>query len=1007
MRKPGELRSGFEDPAFVLFPTEGEVAKLCRDLEWTSTPLGPIEDWPESLKAVAGLVIASPFPMILLWGPELVQIYNDGYRHVMGAKHPAGLGQPTRECWPEVWEFNAPIYDKVMNRAESFTLEDRRLVVERDGYPEEAFFDLAFSPVPDGNGKVGGVLLSVFETTEEMRARRAAETARKETKLANRARAHTEEHLRRVVEQAPVLIAILEGPSHRFTLANPRYRTVAGRPDILGQTIRDAFPELSDQGIIERLDEVYVTGKPLQVSELPIRIRLRPGRRLEERSFDFIYQPLRDERNEVYGVLVLGVDVSDKVGSRRALEESSARLNAVVDALPVGLVIVDRSGRITYTNPELDDILGAAAPAPGDGAGSFIGWTAFHPDGRSLEVDEFPLVRALRTAERVHPEEYLFGTAGGDRVWLSIGSAPILDSQRAVIGGIVTVQRIDEQKGAEEALRESEGRFRAIADLVPDLLWRDDASGKTSWYNQQWLEYTGQGLEDAIAAGWQGMIHPEDRARSLAKFDASLRSGEPLRHEHRIRRADGVYHWFLVQVRPVQDDLGRIAHWFGAATDVHDQRMALEAAERAEAHTREALELEQNARAQAERLQRLSNALASAVTPEEVARVTVAEALSQLGSHLGVFATHSGAERNASVLAHYGLSEEAQNAFGPMPIDAPFVVSEVIRTGRPVWIESNEAFIERYPHVRNIPEGTTTQSLAALPIVIGSVVHGAIALGFPEERTFDPEVRVNLEAIASLAGPALDRALLFQAERSTRAEAERANRAKDEFLAVMSHELRTPLTGITGYAELLADEISGPLSEPQKQQVDRIRAGAWHLVSIIEEILTFSRTEAGKEEVRWEEADVARVTREVVEIVEPQARMQGLRVRLNAEDAPLSMWTDSGKVRQILINLIGNGIKYTEVGEVTVTVDRSDPNWLRVHIRDTGPGIATADQERIFEPFTQLDSSYTRTRPGTGLGLAICRRLARLLAGDVTLLSMPGKGSTFTLTLPRQRPEEA
>src|SRR5690606_33286308 len=209
----------------------------------------------------------------------------------------------------------------------------------------------------------------------------------------------------------------------------------------------------------------------------------------------------------------------------------------------------------------------------------------------------------------------------------------------------------------------------------------------------------------------------------------------------------------------------------------------------------------------------------------------------------------------------------------------------------------------------------------------------------------------------------------------------------------------------TGYAELLADEVSGPLTEEQRQQVDRIRAGAWHLVSIIEEILTLSRVERGKEEVRWAIADLARVAREVVDIVDPQALAQGLRICLDDIDAPLETWTDAGKVRQILINLVGNAVKYTEHGEVTVSVDRSSNERIRIHIRDTGPGIAPADQERVFEAFTQLDSSYTRRRPGTGLGLAICRRLARLLGGEVSLQSTVGVGSVFTLSLPRREPD--
>jgi signal transduction histidine kinase len=234
--------------------------------------------------------------------------------------------------------------------------------------------------------------------------------------------------------------------------------------------------------------------------------------------------------------------------------------------------------------------------------------------------------------------------------------------------------------------------------------------------------------------------------------------------------------------------------------------------------------------------------------------------------------------------------------------------------------------------------------------------------------------------------------------------AEQASHAKSQFLAVMSHELRTPLTGVIGFAELLETEVLGPMSSRQQDALSRIVASSWHLVAIIDEILTLSRAEAGKEEVRWEEADLTEITRDVVGIIEPQARAQGLLLQLEDADEPLLAWTDPGKVRQILINLVGNAVKYTARGEVRVVVDRSASDWLQVHVRDTGPGIAPEDQERIFEAFTQVDSSHTRGASGTGLGLAICRRLARLLGGDVALQSTVGSGSTFTLRLPRNEP---
>lgn len=161
-----------------VFPHQSALAGLCREKDWSLTPLGPVESWPASLKTVAALVLAAPLPMVVLWGPELLQIYNDGYRDVMGHKHPAGLGQPTRHCWPEVWDFNAPLYEGVTERHETFTFNEQRLVIERNGAPEEAFFTLHYSPVFDDQGAAGGVLVTVSERTSDVAWKKAMATAK-------------------------------------------------------------------------------------------------------------------------------------------------------------------------------------------------------------------------------------------------------------------------------------------------------------------------------------------------------------------------------------------------------------------------------------------------------------------------------------------------------------------------------------------------------------------------------------------------------------------------------------------------------------------------------------------------------------------------------------------------------------------------------------------------------------------------------------------------------------
>ena len=230
-------------------------------------------------------------------------------------------------------------------------------------------------------------------------------------------------------------------------------------------------------------------------------------------------------------------------------------------------------------------------------------------------------------------------------------------------------------------------------------------------------------------------------------------------------------------------------------------------------------------------------------------------------------------------------------------------------------------------------------------------------------------------------------------------QAQSASQAKSDFLASMTHELRTPLAAIVSYMDVLEGEMAGPVAPLQKNYLGRVRNAARHLIDIIGEILTFSRIEAGKEEISAEVVDAAAVARSVGELFEPQAQQKGVTLTVVADVEPAMLGTDLTKLRQILINLLGNAMKFTDAGQVTLRVAATDDRML-FSVRDTGPGMTADDLSRIFDPFTQVDQSLKRSKGGTGLGLPVSRRLAHLLGGDLSVESAPDEGATFTLWLP-------
>lgn len=241
---------------------------------------------------------------------------------------------------------------------------------------------------------------------------------------------------------------------------------------------------------------------------------------------------------------------------------------------------------------------------------------------------------------------------------------------------------------------------------------------------------------------------------------------------------------------------------------------------------------------------------------------------------------------------------------------------------------------------------------------------------------------------------------------AARAEAESANGAKSDFLAIMSHELRTPLSAIMGYQELLADGITGPVNEQQSQQLGRIKASARHLLTLIDEILTFTRIDAGREEVTVEHASLATILEPATEIIEPLARARGLHIEVMLPPNPVVVETDAMKVRQMIVNLLSNAVKFTDRGRIILSGDQRG-DQLIITVEDTGIGISSDQFERIFEPFWQVEQKATRRAGGTGLGLTVTRRLAMLLGGDVSVKSTPGEGTTFTICIPIRASESS
>jgi signal transduction histidine kinase/PAS domain-containing protein len=556
------------------------------------------------------------------------------------------------------------------------------------------------------------------------------------------------------------------------------------------------------------------------------------------------------------------------------------------------------------------------------------------------------------------------------------------DAEPAVQAALVraTVERL---RLAGELAR-SEGRFRDVIERNADAIVVVDREGVVQFANAMAGELFGCAPGELLGTPFgYPMIVGES-----TEVDVVRRGGPPL----------------VVELRVVESE------WEGRGACIISLRDITER-KRSEEHQRRLLR-EQVARSAAEVAARRFRFLADAATVLSasleyektlgaLARLCVTEiadwALVYIVDDRGAVHRLEVAHRDESKLP---LVRELRES--PIEPGGPHPVLPVLERGRPLLVERvDDEELNRIadnPRHLELLRELGVSSFMLVPLIARGRGLGAIGLVCADpERSFGEQDLALAENLASRAALAVDNARLYR-------EAQEATRAKTDLLTIISHDLRTPLTSIIGYAELLIMGVPEPLSDGTRERVERMRAGAEHLLHLINQLLALSRLDAGREEVRPEDIDVADVVRDVAVVVEPLASERQLAFAVDLPGGAMPLRTDPGKLRQVLVNLAANAIKFTERGEVRVEVRQPDATGTVIRVIDTGPGIAPEHLDRIFEPFWQVEAGPKDRMDGTGLGLSVVSRLVELLGGGITVESVVGEGSTFAVTLPAEPP---
>ncbi|MGZ5278512.1 MAG: PAS domain S-box protein, partial [Pseudobdellovibrionaceae bacterium] len=533
--------------------------------------------------------------------------------------------------------------------------------------------------------------------------------------------------------------------------------------------------------------------------------------------------------------------------------------------------------------------------------------------------------------------------------YVNLGYHPFRDSNGRIKGIFAVVQDVTEQVLARKSVEESEARFRQLANALPLIVWTANSDGYVDWYNDWWYEYLNQPRGTEWDDPKKSPMHPDDVARTKVIWPQVLSTGSQYIIEQRFRRgSDGEYRWHLVRGVPIRDEAGKVVKYIGGNTDIHDQKILTEQLAQA---VNEVKEREESFRAIFDR------------AASGIARVSLDGHWNMVNHRLTEIFKYSASELS---------TKTSQEMTHPDDIDLELKRIDEMKAG-----DYNSFSMEKRYRRKD-----------------GSYVWVNLTKSLVRDESGSPKGFVAvIEDISA-------RKRLEEDLQNAKQSADSANQLKTAFLANMSHEIRTPIGVIQGFADLLADES---LQTEQRKWVEIIRRNTRQLTSLIGEILDLSKVEADKleiENISFRLSDLAEDLRSSMTF---KAEEKGLAFFVDLDpNLPQFVVSDPTRLRQILINLTGNAIKFTETGFVKVQLGRSasKKNQLMVQVRDTGIGLSEDQKQKIFDPFVQADTSMTRRFGGTGLGLSISKKLAQALGGDLIISkSQPGFGSIFELTV--------
>lgn len=500
----------------------------------------------------------APVGIIILRGPDFfVEIANDSYLAIVDRTEAELIGKPLFDALPEAKKFVGPILAEVLQTGVPFNGNEFEIILKRSGQPEQCYFNFVYQPLFEGTGEVSGIIVVATEVTEQVLSKQALQ--------------RSENQFRNLVTQSQFAKAVFRGEDFVISIANETMLKDLWRRDlneVIGRKLFDVFPELRNQKFAKILNDVYSKGIVHRENEALAYVDGPGG--LKEYYLDFQYAPMFEVDGSVSGIMVSVNDVSDKVRFRQQIAEAADRLSLATDGTKLATWDLNLETRDIIHSGRLASIFGYPES------------TVFthlelrnhvHPDDRVAIVEKaFQIALETGTyyyeARVVHPDNSVHWVRTQGKVLYKENHVP-----HRMLG---TMMDITDRKEAELALKTSEGKFRTLADSMPQFVWTGEATGHLNYFNQSVYDYSGLSPQQIRDEGWLQIVHPDDRAENIRLWTKAITHGSDFLFEHRFRRNDGVYRWQLSRAIPQRNPDGSIQMWVGTSTDIHDSKLFID-----------------------------------------------------------------------------------------------------------------------------------------------------------------------------------------------------------------------------------------------------------------------------------------------------------------------------------------------------------------------------------------------------------------------------------------------